>query len=195
MTLFYRHKIQKALLSPDVKEIKEDVLPGVLVAFRALEKMGVIEPAILRSTKINKVMRFITRMDPNCIPNEAKNQFIKRAGYLKTLYDTILAEDDAKKASGITNAVGNMSVVDRGAESTTTIGESIVGQGPVVSSAVDQDSGDKWVYVTKGDTFSDRIGIMTRHPGWVDGSVTREPEDICEEVNMRDLSLADDGEK
>lgn len=58
-----------------------------------LEGLGHIEAAILRTTKIHKVMKYIQKMEPESIPREAEFQLISRSRALWSTYRQILAED------------------------------------------------------------------------------------------------------
>jgi len=65
--------------------------------FQDLEEVGRIEASILKSTKIHKVMKAITKLDPDTIPLEEEYRFISRARDLLDLYMNVLAEDTEGK--------------------------------------------------------------------------------------------------
>jgi hypothetical protein len=58
-----------------------------------LEQIGILEAAILRTTKIHKVMKYLQKMEPDSIPRESEFQFISRSRALWSLYQQILAQD------------------------------------------------------------------------------------------------------
>jgi len=62
-----------------------------------LEEAGRIEASVLKYTKIHKVMKAITNLDPDAIPREGDYRFISRARDLVDLYMNVLAEDTEGK--------------------------------------------------------------------------------------------------
>ncbi len=93
--LFLRHKLQKDLV-PRSGGIDPERMPSVSQHLRKLEDAGRIEPDILQSTKVHKVLRYIIKyerkpwgMGP--IPRDAEFRIIERARTLLAQYDSILA--------------------------------------------------------------------------------------------------------
>jgi hypothetical protein len=96
--LFLRHKIQKALLSPrDGSEIRASEMASTSRLLQDLEEAGRIEASILKSTKIHRVMKAITKLAPDTIPREEEYRFISRARDLLDLYMSVLAENTEGK--------------------------------------------------------------------------------------------------
>jgi len=70
--LFLRHKLQKGFISRD-QPPKEDEMATMATYFDKLEKHADLEVAIIRSTKINKVLKMIVKL--NSIPRDEEFNF------------------------------------------------------------------------------------------------------------------------
>jgi hypothetical protein len=125
-----------------------------------LEETGRIEASILKSTKIHKVMKAITKLAPDTIPREEEYRFVSRARDLLDLYMNVLAENtEGKETRPLEEAFNRVLVID----STDPTRE--------------ESSTDQWIWVDEQDdarSASERR--ITRHPGWDNGSVEGPPE-------------------
>ncbi|KAJ5156559.1 hypothetical protein N7492_009362 [Penicillium capsulatum] len=74
--LFLRHKLQKGFISRD-QPPKEDEMATMGTYFDKLEKHADLEVSIIRSTKINKVLKMIVKL--NSIPRDEEFNFRHRA--------------------------------------------------------------------------------------------------------------------
>ncbi|QIW96375.1 hypothetical protein AMS68_001893 [Peltaster fructicola] len=74
--LYLRHRLQKAFLSSDAAP-KEDEMTGMNEFFVNLESYEDLEPAIIRTTKIHKVLKAIIKL--NTVPKDDEYQFKKRS--------------------------------------------------------------------------------------------------------------------
>lgn len=74
--LFIRHKLQKGFISRD-QPPKEEEMTSMSSHFSRLEAHKDLEVAIIRHTKINKVLKMIVKL--NSIPRDEEFQFRKRA--------------------------------------------------------------------------------------------------------------------
>lgn len=74
--LFIRHRLQKGFISRD-QPPKEDEMTQMSGYFARLEAHKDLEVAIIRQTKINKVLKMIVKL--NAIPRDEEFQFRKRA--------------------------------------------------------------------------------------------------------------------
>ncbi|KAJ5157596.1 uncharacterized protein N7482_008696 [Penicillium canariense] len=93
--LFLRHKLQKGFISRD-QPPKEDEMAAMASYFDKLEKHPDLEVAIIRSTKINKVLKMIVKLDT--IPRDEEFNFRHRAMNILTSWKSVL-ETDAPAAS------------------------------------------------------------------------------------------------
>jgi hypothetical protein len=74
--LFLRHRLQKGFLSRD-KPPEESEMPGMHQHLKTLENYSDLDGSIIRTTKINKVLKAIIKLAT--IPREHEFQFKKRA--------------------------------------------------------------------------------------------------------------------
>ncbi|KAJ5664736.1 hypothetical protein N7462_011549 [Penicillium macrosclerotiorum] len=93
--LFLRHKLQKGFISRD-QPPKEDEMAAMATYFDKLEKHADLEVSIIRSTKINKVLKMIVKLDS--IPRDEEFNFRHRAMNILTSWKSVL-ETDAPIAS------------------------------------------------------------------------------------------------
>lgn len=93
--LFLRHKLQKGFISRD-QPPKEDEMATMGTYFDKLEKHADLEVAIIRATKINKVLKMIVKL--NSIPRDEEFNFRHRAMTLLSSWKNIL-DSDAPAAS------------------------------------------------------------------------------------------------
>ncbi|KAK3353870.1 hypothetical protein B0T25DRAFT_545553 [Lasiosphaeria hispida] len=188
--LFLRHKIQKAVIPTGGGEIKAEDMKCVSSYLNNLERIGRVEAAILRTSKIHKLMKYIAqKVQPDRIPDEAEFQLIPRSRALWSLYLQVLAED--ADGTGIAAALGKKLVInDDGAEAVGA-DTAIPAPQPVAPPAISPHSGDLWIWVGthRDDTVYDPNRPMTRHPGWDDSSRAPPPEcgsspDVGEEMDI-----------
>ena len=88
--LFLRHKLQRGLLTRD-QEPKEDEMKGMSDFITKLEGFPDLEVSIIRSTKINKVLKAILKLDN--IPKGDEFNFKTRSQALLEKWNKILAAD------------------------------------------------------------------------------------------------------
>ncbi|KAL1898072.1 hypothetical protein Cpir12675_002091 [Ceratocystis pirilliformis] len=97
---FFRHRLQKSLLTRDVPPKPEDMeLMDELLT--KLEALPDLEVSIIRATKINKVLRAILKLDS--IPRDADFNFKARANDLLGLWNKLLASETAASTSHSAN--------------------------------------------------------------------------------------------
>ncbi|KAK3373635.1 hypothetical protein B0T24DRAFT_624118 [Lasiosphaeria ovina] len=179
--LFLRYKIQKALLTPpDGSEIRASVMASTSGLLQRLEEARPIDASILKCTKIHKVMKGITKLNPDTIPGEEEYRFISRARHLLDMYMKVLADGtEVKETRPLKEALDRVSAIgspDPMREASTEDDA----RKPVAldARAVNRKSStDQWIWVDEEDdarSASERP--MTRHPGWDDGSAEGPPE-------------------
>ncbi|EKV17499.1 PWWP [Penicillium digitatum] len=88
--LFLRHKLQKGFISRD-QPPKEDEMANMASYFDKLEKHSDLEVSIIRSTKINKVLKMIVKL--NSIPRDEEFNFRHRAMSILSSWKNILDAD------------------------------------------------------------------------------------------------------
>ncbi|KAJ5971162.1 uncharacterized protein N7479_001080 [Penicillium vulpinum] len=88
--LFLRHKLQKGFISRD-QPPKEDEMASMAGYFDKLEKHSDLEVSIIRSTKINKVLKMIVKL--NSIPRDEEFNFRHRAMNILSSWKNILDAD------------------------------------------------------------------------------------------------------
>ncbi|KAJ5857679.1 hypothetical protein N7455_008573 [Penicillium solitum] len=88
--LFLRHKLQKGFISRD-QPPKEDEMASMASYFDKLEKHSDLEVSIIRSTKINKVLKMIVKL--NSIPRDEEFNFRHRAMNILSSWKNILDAD------------------------------------------------------------------------------------------------------
>ncbi|KAJ5122823.1 hypothetical protein N7448_003956 [Penicillium atrosanguineum] len=88
--LFLRHKLQKGFISRDAPP-KEDEMATMSTYFDKLEKHTDLEVSIIRSTKINKVLKMIVKL--NTIPRDEEFNFRQRAMNILSSWKTVLDSD------------------------------------------------------------------------------------------------------
>ncbi|KAJ5291099.1 hypothetical protein N7478_000350 [Penicillium angulare] len=93
--LFLRHKLQKGFISRD-QPPKEDEMATMATYFDKLEKHADLEVAIIRSTKINKVLKMIVKL--NSIPRDEEFNFRSRSMGILSSWKNVL-DGDAPAAS------------------------------------------------------------------------------------------------
>lgn len=127
--LYLRHRLQKGFLTRDVAP-KEDEMDAMAEFFSQLESYGVIEPVILRNTKINKVLKGIVKLAS--IPKEDSHNFKKRSNDLLAQWNAALDQDKgetpAASATPATNgeAKTNGDVAEKKGEDNSEADESKV---------------------------------------------------------------------
>ena len=90
LVLFLRHKLQKGFISRD-QPPKEDEMASMATYFDKLEKHADLEVSIIRSTKINKVLKMIVKL--NSIPRDEDFNFRHRAMNILSSWKNILDAD------------------------------------------------------------------------------------------------------
>ncbi|KAJ5730134.1 uncharacterized protein N7483_004642 [Penicillium malachiteum] len=93
--LFLRHKLQKGFISRD-QPPKEEEMDVMATYFDKLEKHADLEVSIIRSTKINKVLKMIIKL--NSIPRDEEFNFRQRAMAILSSWKSVL-DSDAPAAS------------------------------------------------------------------------------------------------
>ncbi|CEJ57561.1 hypothetical protein PMG11_06250 [Penicillium brasilianum] len=88
--LFLRHKLQKGFISREMPP-KEDEMAAMAGYFDKLEKHSDLEVSIIRSTKINKVLKMIVKLDT--IPRDEEFHFRHRAMGILTSWKSVLETD------------------------------------------------------------------------------------------------------
>ncbi|KAF2435864.1 hypothetical protein EJ08DRAFT_692439 [Tothia fuscella] len=95
--LYLRHKLQKGFLSRD-QTPKSDEMPAMSEHLTQLEAHTDLEPAIIKATKINKVLKGMVRLAS--IPREEEFTFKQRSESLLATWNKVLASDgDATPAA------------------------------------------------------------------------------------------------
>ncbi|KAK0639769.1 hypothetical protein B0T16DRAFT_395436 [Cercophora newfieldiana] len=189
--LYLRHKIQKAVIPTGGGEIKAKDTKCVSNYLACLENMGHVEAAMLRTSKIHKVLKYIAqKVPPDSIPGENEFQLIPRSRALWYLYLQVLAED--VDGTGIAAALDKKLVINDD-DGTEAVGAdaTIPAPQPGAPPAIHLHPGDLWTWVSthRNDTVYDPSRPITRHPGWDDGSCTPPPEcasppEIGEEMDI-----------
>jgi hypothetical protein len=87
--LFLRHRLQKGFLSRD-KPPEESEMPGMHQHMRTLENYHDLDGSIIRTTKINKVLKAIIKLAT--IPREHEFSFKKRSQDILTSWGKQLEE-------------------------------------------------------------------------------------------------------
>ncbi|KIW33066.1 hypothetical protein, variant 2 [Cladophialophora immunda] len=90
--LFLRHKLQKGFLSRD-QAPQEDEMPMMATYIKKLEGYADLEVSIIRTTKINKVLKALIKL--NTIPRDEEFQFRKRSMDLLSQWNKILGAEPA----------------------------------------------------------------------------------------------------
>ncbi|KYK55419.1 PWWP domain-containing protein [Drechmeria coniospora] len=100
--LYLRHKLQRGLLTRE-QQPREDEMKAMSDFITMLEGFVDLEVSIIRSTKINKVLKAILKLE--AIPREEEFQFKKRSQSLLDKWNKLLASDGSAPASASTNGV------------------------------------------------------------------------------------------
>lgn len=95
--LFLRHKLQKGFLSRD-QAPQEDEMPQMSTYIKKLEGYADLEVAIIRTTKINKVLKALIKL--NTIPRDEEYQFRKRSLDLLSQWNKIMGAEPADNEGG-----------------------------------------------------------------------------------------------
>ncbi|KIW86897.1 uncharacterized protein Z519_12519 [Cladophialophora bantiana CBS 173.52] len=95
--LFLRHKLQKGFLSRD-QAPQEDEMPQMATYIKKLEGYADLEVSIIRTTKINKVLKALIKL--NTIPRDEEFQFRKRSVELLSQWNKILGAEPADDTAG-----------------------------------------------------------------------------------------------
>ncbi|KIX94688.1 uncharacterized protein Z520_09734 [Fonsecaea multimorphosa CBS 102226] len=90
--LFLRHKLQKGFLSRD-QAPQEDEMPMMATYIKKLEGYADLEVSIIRTTKINKVLKALIKL--NTIPRDEEFEFRKRSMELLSQWNKILGSEPA----------------------------------------------------------------------------------------------------
>ncbi len=77
---------------------KEEEMTAMSDIFDRLEQYADLEPAIIRATKINKVLKGIIKL--NSIPKDEEHKFKKRSADLLSAWNKALASDPEPPAEG-----------------------------------------------------------------------------------------------
>ncbi|KAI9878261.1 MAG: hypothetical protein M1830_001440 [Pleopsidium flavum] len=95
--LYLRHKLQKGFLSRDTMP-KEEEMKSMSEFISKLETYADLEVSIIRTTKINKVLKAIIKL--SSIPKDEEFNFKKRSHELLAKWNKILADDPSAGPSG-----------------------------------------------------------------------------------------------
>lgn len=98
--LFLRHKLQKGLLTRD-QEPKEEEMKQMSEFVTKLEGYADLEVSIIRTTKINKVLKAILKL--SAIPKEEEFQFKPRSQSLLDKWNKLLASEQGTPVAPGTN--------------------------------------------------------------------------------------------
>lgn len=98
--LYLRHRLQKGFLTRDV-EPKEEEMAAMADFFSQLEKYENLEPAIIRTTKIHKVLKAIVKLA--AIPKDDEFGFKKRSIQMLEIWNKRMEADGetAPKAAAV----------------------------------------------------------------------------------------------
>ncbi|KAL8695118.1 MAG: hypothetical protein Q9224_003447 [Gallowayella concinna] len=95
--LWFRHKLQRGFLSRDVAP-KEDEMKQMAEYFDELETYQDLESGIIRTTKINKVLKAIIKLPS--IPQDEVHQFKDRSLKLLAQWNKTLSDDPGNAGQG-----------------------------------------------------------------------------------------------
>lgn len=111
--LFIRHKLQKGFISRD-QPPQEDEMAAMGPYFDKLEKHADLEVSIIRSTKINKVLKMIVKL--NSIPRDEEFNFHHRAMHILSSWKAVLDSDTPAADKDSKPTANGGSKDDEGAE-------------------------------------------------------------------------------
>ncbi|KAL9108872.1 MAG: hypothetical protein Q9227_006403 [Pyrenula ochraceoflavens] len=94
--LFLRHKLQKGFLTRDQMP-QENEMPAMSNFIKKLEEYGDLEVSIIRTTKINKVLKALIKLDS--IPKDEEFQFRHRSHELLSKWNTLLGTEQPPSAA------------------------------------------------------------------------------------------------
>ena len=97
--LYLRHKLQKGFLSRDQAPIEAE-MTTMSGHFENLEQYANLEASIIRTTKINKVLKGIVKL--NSIPKDEEFNFKKRSTELLSQWNKVLNAEEGPSAGGDT---------------------------------------------------------------------------------------------
>lgn len=101
--LFLRHKLQKGLLTRD-QDPKEEEMKSMSEYVSKLEGYADLEVSIIRTTKINKVLKAILKL--SAIPKEEEYKFKPRSQALLDKWNKLLASEQGTPAAASSNTNG-----------------------------------------------------------------------------------------
>ena len=104
--LYLRHKLQRGLLTRD-QQPQESEMKQMSEFVTILENFADLEVSIIRTTKINKVLKAILKLDS--IPREDEFKFKERSQKLLDKWNKLMADD-----SSPTNGVNGSESKDEG---------------------------------------------------------------------------------
>lgn len=104
--MYLRHKLQRGLLTRD-QQPQEAEMKQMSEFVTMLENFADLEVSIIRTTKINKVLKAILKLDT--IPREEEFQFKKRSQGLLDNWNKLMASDGAPSAVNGVNGVNGTS--------------------------------------------------------------------------------------
>lgn len=100
--MYLRHKLQRGLLTRE-QQPREDEMRAMSDYIAVLESFVDLEVSIIRSTKINKVLKAILKLES--VPREDEFQFKKRSQSLLDKWNKLLAGDASGPPSATINGV------------------------------------------------------------------------------------------
>ncbi|KAI9834769.1 MAG: hypothetical protein M1819_002855 [Sarea resinae] len=104
IVMYLRHKLQRGLLTRDTAP-KEDEMQAISDYISKLEQYPQLEVSIIRSTKINKVLKNILKLAS--IPRDDEFSFKKRSQELLTVWNQVLAASGTPAAPSEDKAATN----------------------------------------------------------------------------------------
>lgn len=105
--LYLRHRLQKGFLSRDTAP-QESEMTNMAEFFGQLEAYAELEPSIIRTTKIHKVLKAIVKL--TSIPNDDEHNFKKRSSAMLEIWNKRMESENnapTSTAAGISDAKTN----------------------------------------------------------------------------------------
>lgn len=100
--LYLRHRLQKGFLTRDTQP-KQEEMPGMADFFSQLESYENLEPAIIRNTKVHKVLKGIVKL--SSIPQDKEYNFKKRSAAMLEAWNRRMEADSTAVPPELSSAV------------------------------------------------------------------------------------------
>ncbi|CAD0085833.1 unnamed protein product [Aureobasidium mustum] len=143
--LYLRHRLQKGFLMRD-QTPKEDEMSTMNDFFTQLEGYENLEPAIIRGTKIYKVLRGIIKL--SSIPKEEEFQFKKRSNDLLALWHDALGSKGDEKEDEKAEDKDNGEKTEKPSEKPKKVAENTESKEPTEAPSDPEAAEDKDVAMT-----------------------------------------------